>query len=179
MRTLLLIAALTVSAVGQTAADNPQLASAKAAYDGIKGLILRSADKMPEDKYPFKPAPEVMSYGVILAHLANAQFYQCSTAMGEKTIDKGFQESLHTRAQIVGGLKEGFAYCDAAYAKLTDATSAVKVNFFGNQRTKLNGLYSNTAHMWEHYGNLVTYMRINGIVPPSSETPPPPPPKKK
>src|SRR5215831_11314420 len=169
MRMLVLLAAFTVSAAGQTAADNPQLASAKAFYDNVKRLILRSADKMPEDKYAFKPAPEVMSYGLMLAHLANAQFYQCSTAMGEKTIDKGFHESLHTKAEIVAGLKEGFAYCDAAYAKLTDASSAALVNFFGSQRTKLSGLYSNTAHMWEHYGNLVTYMRINGIVPPSSE----------
>ena len=169
MHTLVLLAAFTVSAVGQTATDNPQLASAKAFYDNVKRLILRSADKMPEDKYAFKPAPEVMSYGLMLAHLANAQFYQCSTAMGEKTIDKGFHESLRTKAEIVAGLKEGFAYCDAAYAKLTDATSAALVNFFGTQRTKLSGLYSNTSHMWEHYGNLVTYMRINGIVPPSSE----------
>jgi hypothetical protein len=89
--------------------------------------------------------------------------------MGEKTIDKGFHESLRTKTQIVGGLKEGFAYCDAAYAKLTDTSAAEMVNFFDSQRTKLAGLYSNTAHMWEHYGNLVTYMRINSIVPPSSE----------
>ena len=169
MRTMILIAAFTVSSVAETATDSPQLASAKASYESIKRLILRSADKMPEDKYAFKPAPEVMSYGLMLAHLANAQFYQCSTAMGEKTIDKGFHESLHTKTQIVAGLKEGFAYCDAAYASLTDASSAATVNFFGSQRTKLSGLYSNTAHMWEHYGNLVTYMRINGVVPPSSE----------
>jgi len=171
MRPLLLFAALTVSAVGQTAPENPQLASAKAFYDWIKGLILKSADKMPEDKYAFKPAPEVMSYGLMLAHLANAQFYQCSTAMGEKTIDKGFHKSLldKPKADIVAALKDGFAYCDAAYAKLTDASSAAMVNFFGSQRTKLSGLWNNTTHLWEHYGNLVTYMRINGIVPPSSE----------
>ena len=169
MRTVLLLATFTLAALGQSPTDNPQVASAKAFYDNVKRLILRSADKMPEDKYAFKPAPEVMSYGLMLAHVANAQFYQCSTAMGEKTIDKGFHESLHTKAEIVAGLKEGFAYCDAAYAKLTDTTSAALVNFFGAQRTKLSGLYSNTFHTWEHYGNLVTYMRINGIVPPSSE----------
>src|SRR5262249_40173066 len=134
MRTLVLITVFTVAAVGQNGNDNPQLASAKAGYDSIKSLILKSADKMPEDKYAFKPAPEVMSYGLMLAHLANAQFYQCSTAMGEKTIDKGFHESLRTKAQILGGLKEGFAYCDAAYANLTDATSAALVNFFGSQK---------------------------------------------
>jgi len=112
MRELVLIAAFTVSAVGQTAIDNPQLASAKAFYDSVKRLILRSADKMPEDKYAFKPSQDVMSYGLMLAHLANAQFYQCSTAMGEKTIDKGFHQSLHAKAEIVAALKDGFAYCE-------------------------------------------------------------------
>jgi hypothetical protein len=169
MRMLVLTAILAASAAGQTATASPQVESAKKFYDYVKSLILKSADKMPEDKYPFKPAPEVMSYGLMLAHLANAQFYQCSTAMGEKTIDKGFHESLHTKAQILAGLKEGFAYCDAAYAKLTDASSAEIVNFFGTRVTKLAGLYNNTSHLWEHYGNLVTYMRINGIVPPTSE----------
>ncbi|HUA62893.1 MAG TPA: DinB family protein [Verrucomicrobiae bacterium] len=169
MRVLVLIVMLTASATGQTATANPQIESAKKFYDYVKSLILKSADKMPEDKYPFKPAPEVMSYGLVLAHLANAQFYQCSTAMGEKTIDKGFHESLHTKIEILAGLKEGFAYCDAAFAKLTDAKSAEMVDFFGARVTKLAGLNNNTSHMWEHYGNLVTYMRINGIVPPSSD----------
>ena len=169
MRMLVLIAILAASAAGQTATANPQVDSAKKLYDYAKSLILKSVDKMPEDKYPFKPTLEVMSYGLMLAHLANAQFYQCSTAMGEKTIDKGFHESLHTKAQILAGLKEGFAYCDAAYAKLTDASSAEMVSFFGARVTRLGGLYNNTSHLWEHYGNLVTYMRINGIVPPTSE----------
>jgi hypothetical protein len=172
MRMLLLVAALAVSAAGQSAKSDPQVASAKAFYDAIKGLILKSADRMPEGKYEFKPAADVMTYGFMLAHLANAQFYQCSTAMGEQTIDKGYPQKLHAKAEIVAALKDGFAYCDAAYAKLTDASSAKMVNFFGAQRTILSGLYSNTTHMWEHYGNMVTYMRINGIVPPSSDPPP-------
>ncbi|HXS94200.1 MAG TPA: hypothetical protein VN736_06315 [Candidatus Limnocylindrales bacterium] len=103
IRLLALIAILAASAAGQTPTANPQVESARKFYGNVKDLILKSADKMPEDKYPFKPAPEVMSYGLMLAHLANAQFYQCSTAMGEKNSDKGFHELLHTKAQILAG----------------------------------------------------------------------------
>ena len=69
----------------------------------------------------------------------------------------------------MAALKDGFAFCDAQYRKLTDAEAAKSVDWFGGQRTKLSILDFNIAHAFEHYGNLVTYMRIKGIVPPSSE----------
>ena len=75
------------------------------------------------------------------------------------------------RAELVAALKEAFAYCDATYASLTDASSAAMVPFFGQERTKLSMLAFNTSHSFEHYGNLVTYLRMNGLVPPSSDPP--------
>lgn len=76
-------------------------------------------------------------------------------------------------------LKEAFAYCDDAYAKMTDANAAEMVSFFGMRITKLGAMDFNTAHNMKHYGNLVTYMRIKGIVPPSSEPKQPAASKKK
>lgn len=67
------------------------------------------------------------------------------------------------------GLNEGFAFCESVYAGLTDAASAEHVKIFGQTRTKLSVLDFNIAHTMEHYGNMVTYMRMNKIVPPSSE----------
>jgi uncharacterized damage-inducible protein DinB len=150
-------------------AQNPQLTSSKALLGIAKGDILKTADKVPEDKYSFKPTPEVRSLGQILAHVADAQYFFCGTARGEKPPAKNVEKSATTKAQIQSALKEAFAYCDAAYAGLTDAASAETISFLGQQRTKLSVLDFNVAHTFEHYGNLVTYMRINGIVPPSSE----------
>ena len=65
-------------------------------------------------------------------------------------------------------MKDALAYCDAAHDKMSDA-GAELVGFSGMRITKLGAMDFNTAHTMEHYGNLVTYMRINGIVPPSSE----------
>ena len=169
MRYILIPALLASAAWSQTAAENPQLASSKAFFGLVKSYILKSADKMPEDKYGFRPGDDVRTYAQLLAHIADAQFFLCGIAKEGKGIPKGFEKSAKTRDALVKALNEGFAYCDALYASLTDASSAAMVSWFGQQRTKLSMLWFNTTHAMEHYGNLVTYMRINKIVPPSSE----------
>lgn len=162
----------------QDAAQNPQLASAKAFYTIVRTNVLKSADKLPEDKYGFRPSDDVRTFGQLLAHIADAQFFICGTAKEDVSRNRGVEKSAKTKAEIVKALNDGFAYCDAVYAELTDATSAAMVRFFGQQRTKLSMLSFNTAHTYEHYGNLVTYMRMNKIVPPSSEGRPAAPPAK-
>ncbi len=161
---------LTCGLIGaQTAADNPQLTSTKAFYDQIKQNILKSADKLPEDKYSFAPMQGVRTYGQVLAHVADGQYFLCGIARDGKGQSKNIEKTVKTKAEIVAALNEAFAFCDSVYAGLTDSSSAATVPWFGQQRTKLSMLAFNTAHTFEHYGNLVTYMRMNGAVPPSSE----------
>jgi uncharacterized damage-inducible protein DinB len=104
----------------------------------------------------------------LFAHIADAQYEFCGVAAEGQSVSKDIEKTDLTKAQIVPALKEAFAYCDAAYAKLTDANAAGLVNFMGMRITKLGAMDFNTAHTMEHYGNLVTYMRLKGIVPPSS-----------
>jgi len=169
MHTLFLLISLSALAAGQTAEDNPQLASAKAFYDTVRTNILKAAEKMPEDKYAYKPSDDVRTYGQLLAHIADGQYFFCGTAKEGKSENRGFEKSMHKKAEILTALRDGFAYCDSTYAGLTDASSAAMVTFFGQKRTKLSMLSFNTAHSFEHYGNLATYLRMNRIVPPSSE----------
>ncbi len=148
---------------------NPLVASSKVFYTNVKQDILRSADKMPEDKYAFRPADTVRTFGQILAHVADGQYEFCGTAAGNHD-DKDVEHTAKTKAEIVAALKIAFAYCDAIYAGMTDAKAAELIPVFGgNKATRLSLLDFNVAHTGEHYGNLVTYMRIQGIVPPSSE----------
>jgi uncharacterized damage-inducible protein DinB len=173
MRSPLLAVLLTSAALGQSPSENPQLASSKAFYDQVKGNILKSVDKMSEDKYSYRPTDEVRTYGQLLAHIADGQFFLCGITKDGKPQPRGIEKSATTKEDILKALNEGFAYCDSVYAGLTDATAAATVPWFGQQRTKLSMLAFNIAHTMEHYGNLVTYMRINKIVPPSSESTPP------
>jgi uncharacterized damage-inducible protein DinB len=145
------------------------VASSKVFYTNAKQDILRSADKVSEDKYTFKPTDTVRTYGQLLAHVADGQYEFCGGAAGNHD-QKNVEQTAKTKADIVAALKTAFAYCDAIYAGMTDNKAAEMIPAFGPLKvTRLGMLDFNVSHTMEHYGNLVTYMRIQGIVPPSSE----------
>jgi uncharacterized damage-inducible protein DinB len=148
------------------------------AHNNIKGNLLKSAEKMTDADYAFKPAgimPEVRTYGQFIGHIADANFMLCSRAKGEANPNKESIEKTKTsRADLIKALNEAMAYCDPVYASLTDAQALEFVTVTGPNNTKrevvrASPLMSNNSHNNEHYGNLVTYMRVKGIVPPSSE----------
>jgi uncharacterized damage-inducible protein DinB len=154
----------------QTGSSNPLVESSKALYTNVKQDILRSAEKMPESKYAFKPVDTVRSYGQVLAHVADGQYEFCGAAAG-KHDEKDVEQTAKTKADIIAALKTAFAYCDAIYATMTDAKAAETIPAFGGYKiTRLGMLDSNVVHTMEHYGNIVTYLRIEGLVPPSSES---------
>lgn len=149
---------------------DPMIQSSKVFYLNAKRDILRSADKVPEAKYAFRPTDSVRTYGQILAHVADGQYEFCGAAAG-KHDQKGVEQTAKTKADIVAALKTAFAYCDAIYAGMSDAQAGEMIPAFGGIKiTRLSMLDFNVAHTMEHYGNLITYMRIQGIVPPSSES---------
>jgi hypothetical protein len=87
---------------------------------------------------------------------------------------KNFEKTKTTKAYLVAALKEAVAYCNKAFENMTDAKGSQMVKMFNFDLAKMTVLSINTAHTDEHYGNMVTYMRLKGIVPPTSENTPPP-----
>jgi len=146
-------------------------------YAVNRKFIARTAEKMPEEFYGLRPGaqPEVRTFGQLIGHLANFNYRWCSDAKGEKNpMEETDFEKLAAKADLVKGLNSALTYCDGAYATLTDANSKDMVQGTRDDGTKapvmrISRLISNLAHNNEHYGNLVTYLRIKSIVPPSSE----------
>jgi uncharacterized damage-inducible protein DinB len=147
---------------------NGPVASSKALFEQVKGYLIASAEQMPEEKYDYRPTPEVRSFGQIIGHVANSQYGFCSSALGEQSPVSEDMEKRTTKASLVQGLKDAFAYCEKAY-DMSDADAAATTKLFGSDRSRLFVLIFNVSHDFEHYGNLVTYMRLNGMVPPSSQ----------
>lgn len=176
--TLVAVAVLAVAASGPAAAQapaaggNPVSQAVRAGWNAAKQNLSGSAKVMPEAKFTFKPVETVRSFGAILAHVAGANYVFCAAARGEKPphAEDAFEKSATTKEAIIKALDESFKYCDAAYAGLTDATlgEMVAAPFGEGKSARAQVLMGNTGHLQEHYGNLVTYLRINGLVPPSS-----------
>jgi len=153
----------------QVATANNVTGSLKGLHDVTAGNLKATAEKVPEELYSYRPTEEVRSLGQILAHVAGAQFLFCAAAAGEDSPNsENFEETRTEKAQIVEALGMGMDYCDQVYAGMSDAQGQEMVSFFGNDMAASAVLAFNSAHNYEHYGNLVTYMRINDIVPPSS-----------
>jgi len=167
-------ASFGVSAFAQSPATvNPVAAGVRTAWDGAKRNLTRSAELMPEGDYAFRPVDTVRTFGQILAHVAGANYVFCSAAKGEKSphAEAAFEKTATTRAHIIKVLNESIAYCDGAYAALDDkrAGETVDLPFGMGKGARALPLMLNTGHLQEHYGNLVTYFRVKGMVPPSSQ----------
>jgi len=149
--------------------SNPLSTFNRTVYGAVKNILLHSAEKMPEGNYNFKPTDAVRSYGQIIGHLSDAQYMFCSTELGEKNPDLKIEQTRSSKADLIAALKGDFAYCDKAYESMNDASAPQMVKLFGNDIPKLGVLTANNMHDLEHYGNLVTYMRLKNVVPPTSE----------
>jgi len=156
----------------QASPANPFSSFNKFTYARVKTILVSSAEKMPEENYNFKPTEAVRSFGQIVGHVADAQYMFCSLALGESNPGLKIEQTKTTKADLVAALKESVAYCDKAYDGMTDASGAQMVKLFGMDMPKFGALNINNMHDMEHYGNLVTYMRLKNIVPPTSEQPP-------
>lgn len=167
-------AALSAQDKPAATVENPLMKTSKAMFGISKADVLGSVAIIPEDLWSYQPTKDVRTVGQLFAHIADGQYEFCGVGSEGKPVSKDIEKTAKTKTEIVAALKDAFAYCDAAYDKLTDAQAAEFVTFFGMKITRLGAMDFNFAHNMEHYGNLVTYMRLKGIVPPSSapRTPP-------
>jgi uncharacterized damage-inducible protein DinB len=163
--------ATTATMQAQSGASQPLSDAIRSQWSGAKKNIKDSAMDVPEAIYGFKPVESVRTFGQIIAHTAGANYVFCSAAKGEKTpfAESAF-DALTAKAAIVKVYDDSVAYCDAAFSALTDASAAELVAgaFGGGKTARAAALIGVIGHLNEHYGNLVTYMRIKGIVPPTS-----------
>jgi uncharacterized damage-inducible protein DinB len=127
---------------------------------------------MSASDYAFKPTPQVRSFAELVGHVVNANFLFCSQARGEPMPSPTNYEQLSDKAALTKALTQALAYCDAAYGATTDANCGQAVKLPGprgaTEASRGSVLVFNTAHNNEHYGNLVVYLRLKGVVPPST-----------
>ena len=150
-------------------------------YTGNKNSVLRAAERMPEEFYGLRPGTqeEVRTFGQHVAHIATYNFLWCSQAKGEANPNAGrdLEKTLRAKAEILKAITDAFAYCDPAYAALTDASGAEVItmnqeNGSQQRQTRAGLLMLNVVHSNETYGSMVTSLRIKNISPQPNAAPP-------
>lgn len=132
------------------------------------GWFLKGAEQVPEADYAFKPTASVRSFGELVGHLANGNFAICAGIRGEKSPGKANDEKVTDKATLVAAVRESVAYCATVHTWAKERHHD-SVDLFGMKGSVTWALGFNIAHVAEHYGNMVTYMRMKGMTPPSSQ----------
>jgi len=147
----------------------------RAHWKHTRDMMLTIAGAVPEDKYDFKPVPEVRSFREMLMHMVTDTHLHVGYAGGvsreesERLTAK--YAKLKTRAEFLKALEESYDYGDKILAGLNDQNALEVVTGMRGERMTRISAYMHALHdIVDHYGNLVVYLRLNGIVPPSTAT---------
>lgn len=166
--TALLLCASPLLSQAAGANSNPAVAAARAHWNTVHDYIQRAAEQLPDSLYNYRPVAGVRSFAELFGHVAGSEFMFCAAVRGDAPMaEDAIESKVKDKAGLVKALKDAAGYCGPAYA-ITDAAGAASIDLFG-KRTKLNALVFNATHDGEHYGNIVTMLRMKGLVPPSSQ----------
>lgn len=164
----------TSAATGAGASVMPKsgaaVSTAKTVWMVPHNFVMRALEQVPDSLLSFKPTPTVRSLGQLFGHIADGEHLFCSLALGDPPPNPFdvVEKTKQTKAELRQALEESKAHCDRAYAQ-TDSAAHIPAEFFGQKQNRLFLLNMNGAHDYEHYGNIVTYMRLKGLTPPSSQ----------
>ena len=139
----------------------------------IRRNLVEAAESMPAEDYAFKPTAEIRSFGQLIGHVINANYFFCAQAGSEQSpATENFERTTTDKAALVKGLRDSLTYCDNVYAATTDSNFNQQVKVAGpgggSEAGRGSVLLFNTTHNNEHYGNIVVYLRLKGRVPPST-----------
>jgi hypothetical protein len=175
------VLACSLGAFGQAAksAEHQTVAQVlNASVSGVEGEFVPAADAMPEDKYSFAPTAGefkgVRTFAQEVKHVAAVNYILGASILGEKPpVDIGGEsgpDAITSKADIVKFLKESFAYFHKAVETINEKNEVEPIkNPFGDHPTTRLGLTTlNVGHCFDHYGQMVEYLRMNGVVPPAS-----------
>ena len=166
----LVVASLAGAAQAQQPPASPDVAvrTVRRLWQDVTNYVTRAAAEVPDSLYAFRPMATVRTFGQLIGHVAGAQYLICAAALGDPPRGEDeIEKTKTTKTDLLAALKASTEYCGRAYSQ-TDAAAQQRTQLFGQDRSRLTALGINATHNAEHYGNLVTYMRMNGLVPPSS-----------
>ncbi len=147
---------------------------------GVEREFVSAAEAMPEDKYEFAPTngefKGVRNFATQVKHVAAVNYMVGSSMLGEKApvevSDENGPASIKSKAEIVKFLKDSFAYMHKAVAATNEqnAVESIKNPFGEGTATRLGMSTLIVGHCFDHYGQMVEYLRMNGIIPPASRS---------
>jgi hypothetical protein len=166
---VMVLAAASTCAFAQDAA-NPVVASAKEIFNRQSAYLVTAAEQMPADKYGYHPTPAQWTYGKIVSHVIQANFGACGMLSGDGPGKGPTVTETTPKDQLIPVLKQSFETCQKALDGLKDSNLGGTITYFGGaKKPRARALVELTDDLEDHYSQLASYLRLNGMIPPSAK----------
>lgn len=144
--------------------------------EGAESKLLDLALAIPQEKYGWRPAPDVRSVSELFMHVVGGNYFIASFvgAQPPSGFTPDMEKSVTDKAKVIAAMKESFAHARSAASKVSDADLEKTRQLFGHETTYRSILLLLATHLHEHLGQSIAYARMNGVTPPWSEPKPKP-----
>ncbi|MCP9766593.1 DinB family protein [Lacihabitans sp. LS3-19] len=171
MKKILLL--LIIASQGFAQKQSPFITDALSKWQGMKSYTLAVAEAMPEEKYNFKPVADENTFGFQLIHMANNMYGISSklirnteSPLDLKSFENRIKNNTISKKEIIEHLSNAFDYAEETFAQMTDKTLEEELDYWGGHSTKRKIVFLLNDHQTHHRGQLIVYLRLNGITPP-------------
>lgn len=148
---------------------NPVVSSAKEIYARQSAYIIAAVEKMPADKFGFRPTPDQWTFGKIVSHVAQANDHVCAMLTSLPAPNGAAVTETSSKPALTAALKASFDYCAKALDSLQDSQLGDPITYFGGvKKPRARALVELTDDLEDHYSQLASYLRLNGMLPPSA-----------
>jgi uncharacterized damage-inducible protein DinB len=169
---LLLVSLLFSIVLCAQQSKSPVMDALRQSMQRAEKNIVAAAEEMPADKFNFKPTPQQMSWGKLMAHIAEGNNFFCSRLGDREQPGQGADEPKETdsKDKLVSAVKKSFDFCSSALANVNDSTLNRQVKIFGGRQASQAAVVLMTAGSWaDHYGMEAMYLRVAGLTPPTAK----------
>jgi hypothetical protein len=168
LRILIALAFFVSTAFAQQ--KNPVSSVVRESLAGREKNMVAAAEAMPADKFDFRPTPAQETFGHLVLHIADANYFLCSKAGDVPAAPKSDLKDTDGKDKLVAGLKASFQYCEGALAKADDSKLGDMVEAFGGKQQPRAWAFIALAANWaDHYAGEAMYLRLNGLLPPTAQ----------
>ena len=170
MKSALLIPVVLLLASAVSAqVKNPVSSALKEGLPGRQKNIVAAVEAMPADKFNFKPTPDQMTYGHLVAHIVEANYIFCGKVADVPAPKVDEAKESDPKDKLLAATKASFDFCSDALAKMDDSKLGEMTEAFGQKVTHARMALGLASSWSDHYGAQAMYLRLNGITPPSAK----------
>ena len=132
--------------------------------------IVAAVEEMPADKFSYKPTPGQMSFGKLVLHITEANNFFCGKIGGSAPAKSSQLKETDAKDRLLQAMKSSFDFCDRTLGKMDDSRLGEKIQALGGRQAPLAwAMIALTSSGADHYGAAATYLRRNGLTPPTAE----------